>query len=71
VVETLQGGRQATASAPGMRPPEELTRALEDVQRLLKAGKQKKVAIVACMRKLLVIINVMVRDGKQWKYLSA
>jgi outer membrane protein assembly factor BamB/ribosomal protein L7/L12 len=38
VVETLQGGRQATASAPGMRPPEELTRALEDVQRLLKAG---------------------------------
>ncbi len=38
VVETLQGGRLAAASAPGMRSPEELTRALEDVQRLLKAG---------------------------------
>jgi len=38
VVETLQGGRLATASVPGMRAPEELTRALEDVQRLLKAG---------------------------------
>jgi transposase len=38
---------------------------------LLKRGKEKKVALTACMRKLLVIINVMVRDGKQWKYLSA
>jgi len=38
VVEALQGGRLATALAPGMRAPEELTRALEDVQRLLKAG---------------------------------
>jgi transposase len=38
---------------------------------LLKRGKEKKVALTACMRKLLVIINVMVRDGKQWKYLPA
>ena len=38
VIDALQGGRQATASAPGMRAPEELTRALEEVQRRLKAG---------------------------------
>ena len=38
VVEALQGGRLATASVPGMRAPEELTKALEDVQRLLIAG---------------------------------
>lgn len=38
---------------------------------LLKRGKEKKVALTACMRKLLVIINVMVRDGKQWKYSPA
>jgi len=29
------------------------------------------VALTACMRKLLVIINVMVRDGKPWRYLPA
>lgn len=35
-------------------------------QRLLQAGKAKKAAITACMRKLLVILNAMVRDGTQW-----
>ncbi|HSN72960.1 MAG TPA: IS110 family transposase, partial [Steroidobacteraceae bacterium] len=32
-------------------------------QRLLAAGTRKKVALVACMRKLLGILNAMVRDG--------
>ena len=31
-------------------------------QRLLAAGKPKKVALVACMRKLLTILNAMARD---------
>lgn len=35
-------------------------------QRLLKAGKRKKVAIVACMRKLLTILNAIIRDRKPW-----
>ena len=35
-------------------------------QRLVLAGKPKKVAIVACMRKLLTILNAMVRSGKSW-----
>lgn len=35
-------------------------------ERLLAAGKPKKVAIVACMRKLLVILNAMMRDGTAW-----
>lgn len=35
-------------------------------QRLLKAGKQKKVAIVACMRKLLTILNAIIRDRSHW-----
>jgi transposase len=34
--------------------------------RLLEAGKLKKVAIAACMRKLLTILNSMVRDGTRW-----
>ena len=36
-------------------------------QRLLAAGKPFKVAITACMRKLLTILNVMVRQGTPWK----
>jgi transposase len=35
-------------------------------QRLVTAGKPKKVALVACMRRLLVILNAMVRDGTPW-----
>ncbi|MDP9350528.1 MAG: IS110 family transposase, partial [Chloroflexota bacterium] len=33
---------------------------------LLKRGKSKKVALVACMRKLLIILNSMLRDGTRW-----
>jgi transposase len=36
-------------------------------QRLCQLGKPKKVALVACMRKLLTILNSMMRDQKQWK----
>ena len=36
-------------------------------QHLLLAGKCKKVAITACMRKLLTIINVMVKNKTKWK----
>ena len=35
-------------------------------ERLLAAGKLKKVAMVACMRKLLTILNAMVKAGKPW-----
>ena len=36
-------------------------------ERLLAKGKLKKVALVACMRKLLVILNAMLRDNKPWQ----
>lgn len=35
-------------------------------QRLRSAGKPAKVAIVACMRKLLVMLNAMLRSGTPW-----
>jgi transposase len=35
-------------------------------QQLQAAGKPKKVALVACMRKLLTILNVMVKNGEHW-----
>lgn len=34
--------------------------------RLLAAGKPKKLALVACMRKLLTILNTMARTGQRW-----
>lgn len=36
-------------------------------QRLLKAGKLKKVALVACMHKLLIILNSMVKHNTYWE----
>jgi transposase len=67
---TIWGGRasvrnalyMATVSAihynPVIRP---------HYQRLRQAGKRAKVAIVACMRKLLVILNTMLKERKHWQ----
>jgi len=40
-------------------------------QRLLRAGKPKKLALVACMRKLLTILNAMMRTNTPWQPLAA
>jgi transposase len=37
-------------------------------QRLVHRGKAKKVALVACMRRLLTIMNAMLKTQKEWKY---
>ncbi len=39
----------------------------EFYQRLLEAGKPKKVALTACMRKLLTILNAMVKNRTHWQ----
>ena len=36
-------------------------------ERLLRAGKARKVALTACMRKLLVILNAMLKYGAKWE----
>lgn len=36
-------------------------------QRLVARGKNKKVAITACMRKMVTILNTMVRNDQEWK----
>lgn len=36
-------------------------------QRLLAAGKLKKVALIACMRKLIVMLNAMIKNGTDWE----
>jgi len=35
-------------------------------QRLKAAGKPSKVALVACMRKLLVVLNTLLRENRKW-----
>jgi transposase len=37
-------------------------------QRLIDKGKPEKVALTACMRRLLVIVNAMVRKQEPWSY---
>jgi transposase len=39
-------------------------------QRLLATGKAKKVALTACMRKLLVILNAMLKNHSSWQPLN-
>jgi len=68
---TIKGGRvkvrpplymaalSATRSNPVIR---------EYYNHLLQKGKAKKVALTACMRKLLVILNAIVRDNRPWRY---
>lgn len=36
-------------------------------QKLVAQGKHKKVAITACMRKMITILNAMVRDNQEWQ----
>jgi len=40
-------------------------------QRLCAAGKPKKVALTACMRKLLLILNSMIRHEERWNVFAA
>jgi transposase len=40
-------------------------------QRLKAVGKPSKVALVACMRKLLTILNIMVRENSRWRTATA
>ena len=37
-------------------------------RRLVAAGKPKQLALVACVRKLLTMLNAMVRSGAPWRY---
>ncbi len=67
----IQGGRagvrttlyMATLSATQCNP---VIKAF--YQKLVAKGKHKKVAITACMRKFITILNAMVRDNKEWAY---
>lgn len=37
-------------------------------ERLLARGKAKKIALVACMRKLIISMNTMIKTGQHWQH---
>ena len=37
-------------------------------KKLVKSGKHKKIAIIACMRKFITILNALVKNNQEWKY---
>jgi transposase len=39
-------------------------------ERLIKAGKPKKLALTALMRRLITILNAMLRNGEDWRDLA-
>ena len=53
----------ATLVATKWNPP-----IAQHYRKLLAAGKRKKVALVACMRRLLVILNAILRDRTPWHH---
>lgn len=66
---SVYGGRASTRSALYMAALVGARRnpvLREFYQRLRTAGKPAKVALVACMRKLITILNVMMREHKVW-----
>lgn len=65
----VQGGRAAVRAVLYMGTlvaPRRNTVIRAFYQRLLVAGKPKKLALVACMRKLLTILNTIVRTRQRW-----
>ncbi len=66
---TIRGGRSAVRKALYMSAlvGSRHNPALRELyQRLVLRGKPKKVALVACMRKLLTILNAMARTNRPW-----
>ena len=67
---TIAGGRAPVRSALYMSVLVAIRRKLwigDHYLRLRQAGKAAKVAIVACMRKLLITLNAILRDQKPWQ----
>ena len=68
---TLWGGRARvrTALYMGALVASRFNPVIRDFyQRLLSAGKPKKLALIACMRKLLIILNSMLKYGSSWNH---
>ena len=69
-VRHIRGGRTAVRAAlymPAITAMRCNPVIRELYKRLIKAGKHHYVAIIACMRKILVIVNAMIRSKTPWR----
>jgi transposase len=69
-VRRIRGGRHQirTVMFMAMMSTIQCNKKFKDYyERLKAAGKRPKVALVACMRKMIVILNSMVRNGTAWE----
>lgn len=67
--ERIQGGRAALRQAlyfPALVAARFNADLKQTYDRLTAAGKQKKVALVAIMRRLIVMANALIRDNRTW-----
>lgn len=65
----IRGGRSAVRAAlymPAISAIQHNPLIRDLYQRLTRAGKHHYVAITACMRKMLVILNAMLKSGQPW-----
>jgi transposase len=66
----IQGGRRKVRNAfymPCLGAATQHNPVIKEFyQRLVTKGKLKKVAVIACMRKLIVILNTMIARGEKW-----
>jgi len=66
----IKGGRGEVRKALYMATISAISNNNQDIKRfydkLKQKGKASKVAIVACMRKLLIMLNSMLRDNRKW-----
>jgi transposase len=66
----IRGGRAAVRAAlymPAITAIQHNSAIRAMYQRLVRSGKHHYVAITACMRKILVILNAMLRSNQPWK----
>jgi transposase len=69
-IRTIWGGRASVRSALYMATlvATRHNHQIKDFyERLCNAGKKKKVAITACMHKLLIIMNAMIKNNQPWR----
>lgn len=72
--ERIQGGRRSVRQAlfmPALSAIQHNPSAKTKFEQLVQAGKPRKVALTAIMRKLIVLANALLRDGRKWSAVRA
>lgn len=72
--ERIQGGRSSVRRClfmPALSAIQHNRSAKAKFEHLVEAGKPRKVALTAIMRKLIVTANALLRDGRKWSEMPA